>query len=246
MSAGVQRDSAEEFLRVIDNTVGRDRLARLFQFFAKYAKFIEEQRDVPRKEFIDMWVNIQQLSGNVRKVLRLFRAWQFLRQIQQQWPDDSARIDLPLLLNTAAKLSLVSYFLSDHLILAKNVAMWKPPQKLAEQIQYFSDASWLSEIIFTSLETLVRLSNLSSLPETAQTVTQRAAYVRTLIRYLLDLPIALSLLKLTGKTPDGVFGALGVASSLLGFYDTWPTIPIKTLPSAAQVKATVVAVAVKR
>ena len=57
---------------------------------------------------------------------------------------------------------------------------------------------------------------------------RRNAALRSLLRNLLDLPIAMHFLSFdwTNQLPHGYFGALGVASSLISMYDLWPSVVV--------------------
>ena len=98
-----------------------------------------------------------------------------------------------------------------------------------------TEGSWLVEIVFglpgayakyqegASLER--KLSKQVPTPklELSKARTLKIAGLIELVKLLSDLPISLHFLNMTGDTPHGIFGLLGVVSSLIGCWEAWPT-----------------------
>lgn len=107
--------------------------------------------------------------------------------------------------------------------------MWKPKDpKTLELAGTLAEGSWLGEICCTLMESLVRLNNLSGLPETPAVATARAAALRGVIRNCLDFPVAAHFMKLGpfGTLPHGWFGAAGAVTSCIQIWELWPTIVV--------------------
>jgi hypothetical protein len=64
-----------------------------------------------------------------------------------------------------------------------------------ELMSTMTEGSWLGEICCSLLENIVKLSNLSALPETPAVATARAAALRGVIRNALDFPVAAHFMK---------------------------------------------------
>jgi hypothetical protein len=109
------------------------------------------------------------------------------------------------------------------------IGAWKPQDpKVLEFVSTLTEGSWLGEIICSLLENAVKLSNLSSLPDTPAVATARAAALRGVIRNACDFPVAAHFLKLGpfATHPHGHFGALGAISSSISLYEMWPTVVV--------------------
>ena len=236
-------DRLGEFLLLLETTNGRDKFCRLLQFGTKYLKWKEETSKQRSEQRVQQYSAVSSSMSTVRKALRLFRTLAVLRAVHRAWPASGSEVSLELLLNLAAKLCLASYFFFDHLMYAQRLGLIAPSQPDLTLLNQATEGSWLGETLLTLLEQLVRLYKLQqergqlsvivsgSGNVIAGLVTgagvgwqeRRSAALRTLLRCLLDVPIALHFLGLTGDHPHGHFGLLGVGSSLISLYDMWPT-----------------------
>jgi len=227
------RDHLGEFLLLLESTNGRDKVARLVQYSAKALKWRAEVNKAP-EDTVKMWNELMASMSLVRKVLRFFKSLAVLRQFRAAIPQDPAKIDLALLLNLMAKLCLASYFFWDHFTFFNKIGAWKPkdPAQL-EMVNKLTEGSWLGEIVCSLLENIVKLSNLSGLPDTPAVAAARAAALRGVVRNGCDLPVAAHFLKLGpfATHPHGHFGMLGTVSSAIGLWEMWPTV-IVGLPSS--------------
>jgi len=246
------RDTIGEFLFLLESANGREKLARLLQFSAKYFKWKEEIEKQRNERLVQVWGNVQTSMSNVRKFLRLFRSLAILRSFQQSLPGSFSELTAPLFFNLSAKVFLSTYFLFDHAIYAERLGIWNPDPETLKQVNQATEGSWLGEILCSICEQLAVIASLHSnrddlssvmTASTASSTTTviispasqtavRAAYsvaLRSLLRNLLDLPIALHFLDVewVRSVPHGHFGLLGVLSTSLSLYEMWPVIVLK-------------------
>ena len=98
-----------------------------------------------------------------------------------------------------------------------------------------TEGSWLIEIVFglpaayakyqegASLERQLSKQVPTPKLELRKARSLKNAGLLELVQLFSDLPIALHFLNMTGDTPHGIFGLLGVVSSLIGCWQVWPT-----------------------
>ena len=194
-----------------------------------------------------MWGNVSVSMSTVRKVLRFFRTLAVLRAFHRSLPASTSELSLELACNLLAKLCLASYLFWDHWMYAQRVGLLTPDPTTLKALNTATEGSWLGEIAFTIAEQLLRLHSLSLEPPSAISVVvggnviagvlssssvgweeRRSAALRSLLRNVLDLPIAMHFLSLdwTTRYPHGYYGALGVVSSLISLYDMWPAVVV--------------------
>jgi hypothetical protein len=209
-------DRIGELLKFLESTVGRDRLARILQYFTKYLKWREETKEKPVQKRIEVLQAIYSSMSMTRKILRFFRAIAIYRSIREVWSVRSSFASTAeLSFNLLAKTFLASYFLFDHFMFLKNVgAIPNIPI-----LNTATEGSWLGEIICNLLEALCKLSSTSTSEQA------RNVILRTILRNILDFPLALHFLDLAPSSiPHGYYGLSGAISSALGIYEGWPTV----------------------
>ena len=203
---------------------------------------------------VQMWGNLSVSMSTVRKVLRFFRTLAVLRAIHRSLPSSSSDLSLELLCNLSAKLCLASYFLFDHFMYAQRIGLYNPDPTTLKSLNQATEGSWLGEISFTILEQLVKLYSLHQqvqpigvavvggnvitgavLATSVAWEETRAQAMRSLLRNVLDLPIAMHFLSFEWTTQygHGWYGVLGVLSSLLSLYDMWPQVIVAPMKRVA-------------
>jgi hypothetical protein len=71
------------------------------------------------------------------------------------------------------------------------------------------------------------LFQLKELPvhkaDLAKAQAAKLAALMEIIRSVADIPVVLHFLNFTGDIPHGLFGVLGLLSSLIGCWEVWPS-----------------------
>lgn len=194
----------------------------------------EESKDDKQRnqQLITAYNNLYNGMAMVRHVMFMFWSIRIIRIIRLTWPT-SQTADLPSVLSLIGKFGLLGYFSMDHLMFAQRLQLWKPSPRTATTVIGIALYGWLTELVATTSEVLVRLSATKSLPDGVAKHTAQLTLIRLLVRYLLDLPIAFHFLQWLPNVPAGVFGMCGIGSTLLSMYDTWPTPALIAAPTVA-------------
>eukprot|EP00823_Brevimastigomonas_motovehiculus_P001526 TRINITY_DN1207_c0_g1_i1.p1 TRINITY_DN1207_c0_g1~~TRINITY_DN1207_c0_g1_i1.p1 ORF type:complete len:313 (-),score=84.59 TRINITY_DN1207_c0_g1_i1:902-1840(-) len=217
-----------EFFLCISKTSGYDKLAKLLQFSSRFTTWYMGNDCKATQTHLN---SIFSGLGLTRKMLRLFRSIDYLRDFYAKHKEQSPanRHQIEFICAQLTRLSLASYCFFDHFMLAIRLGIWKPTPRMQSVFNALTEGSWGISILATIVSSLHRLHSLNSLQtlasfDSAQVIAaERWKAVRALIASFVDLPVCLFLLNLTGKWPEGHFSLLAITSSLLSFYEMWPS-----------------------
>jgi len=236
MSNSKARDTLGEFISLMNTANGREKLYRGLQYGVKFLKWREETASAPVKESLVMFDQIYRTLSMTRKLLRFFRWLAIYREIVAALPSGGKGWDLETALNISSKVFLALYFLFDHTMYAAATGIWNPPPSIKDRFSFFTEGSWVGEIVSSLLYALLKLSQLRGAPPTPETSAAFWRFMRAIVRNGVDLPVALHFLGYTGTTPHGYFGLLGTISSSISLWEMWPTITIAAPTATAAAK----------
>jgi len=227
-STPTHRDYLGEWFTLLDTSGGRDKLARLLQYTAKFLKWYEENKTEEKQknqQLITAYNNLYNGMAMVRHVMFLFWSIRIIRIIRMTAPSVLSSGDIAQYFSLAAKFGLLGYFTMDHLMFLQRLQFWKPEPKVATKVIGVALNGWLTELLCTTCEILIRLSRSTSIQNSTVKRETQITLIRLLARYAFDIPVALHFLQKLPDVPSGYFGLCGIGSTLLSIYDTWPSPP---------------------
>jgi len=216
----------EAFLKLLEATKGRDKVARLLQYGAKYLKWVAETQTPKNERQIVMWTELGGAMSSTRKALRLFKFLECVRSIQKKLAGKSlGELDIVTLLEIFVDASDTVFFLADNVELFGKLKWIKPTPEQSDQLNWIINGSWLFEILGNLAIQFIKYNRLAAQPDGKLVQLQRQQIVRNIVRNSFDVPLCFHFVNLTGKWPHCYFGLLGVGSSLISLYDMWPATP---------------------
>jgi hypothetical protein len=196
---------------------GRDRSCRIFQYLARTVAGLQESRG--QAEAAAPFNSLSKQMGLARKVLRFGREIGLLidtvKLAEQVGKDAPSKKSLVKVLKMLANLSLVLYFMSDH-ILFINIIQPIPHPRFIEWVDWVSNASWLAECLFGVVRAAIEINILQTEDSQQQLVVAGTELVKSAV----DGYIAYYFLN-TKIARKETIGALGTLTSLLGSYLIW-------------------------
>lgn len=246
--AVIYHPSVAHYLKFVATTVGRDKLLRLVQYFARfYSWYLLRTNAV--KEAIEPWAQAKKQLGLIRKFMRIGKNIEHLKAAAQA--SDAKTLD-PVLKYTSVgrQLGYAGYLTFDAgtVLDAAGIRKWEGAKKM--QLQAFRFwAAGLTFSVVAQLYTLYRLGvreakidkkdgegvveskritkyGFSSLPLFHYQVPanalhrERAVSQLQLLSDVCDLTVPVSALGWVALD-DGFVGLAGTLSSLLGIYTQW-------------------------
>ncbi|KAK9312536.1 peroxisomal membrane protein PMP30A [Lipomyces starkeyi] len=220
--------TAVHLLRYLDSTIGRDKVMRLVQYFARfYAAYLT--RTGGDKASLAAWRGLMSQFSTARKIMRIGKPLQHLKAAAAAYDNKTA--DAVLRYTAVGRqLSYSAYLTIDSLIYVhgtKLVTLKNP--ELAQKLYY---RFWLAGIIFSISGAVYKHMGLSkreaSLAKQAEkdivaikkVRAERAANSTQLVLDLLDSSIPISGLQLV-PIDESVVGLAGMISSLIGASAQW-------------------------
>ncbi|KAF5249211.1 hypothetical protein FANTH_5477 [Fusarium anthophilum] len=225
----VYHPTVAHYLRYMATTLGRDKLMRVFQYFARfYAWYLLRTNATPDK--VAPWNALKKQFGLFRKV---FRAGKFVEHYKAAaTASDSKSLD-PVLKYTQVgrQLGYAGYLTCDALTIpdAAGIRKWQHAKRL-QQEAYRSWAIGIAFSIIGQLYTLRQLSVRASkvdlkegegVVESKTISIERAAAKKQLLCDLCDILVPVSGLGYVSFLDDGIVGLTGTLSSVIGVYTQW-------------------------
>eukprot|EP00455_Lapot_gusevi_P011727 TRINITY_DN1545_c0_g1_i1.p1 TRINITY_DN1545_c0_g1~~TRINITY_DN1545_c0_g1_i1.p1 ORF type:complete len:272 (-),score=87.76 TRINITY_DN1545_c0_g1_i1:98-856(-) len=250
--AQTPRDNVADFVTFLGKTAGRDKLCRTIQYSAKFFKWLAEvelakattkEQKLALAERVAVAGNVYGHMSMARKALRFFRTIGVIQDLKKIDPSRDV-IELSRFISTGA---LGLYFFFDFFMWLKKAGVVNFSPETTTRLDRLTEGSWLVEILFTYPVQLFKLmganERLNNLKKRRKTVPaaelqafdaknqkeylgarlERLSAQMALIKITADLPIALHFLGYGSSIPHGVFGLLGVVSSLIGCWEAWPS-----------------------
>ncbi|KAK4654562.1 Peroxisomal membrane protein PMP27 [Podospora pseudocomata] len=226
--AVIYHPTITHYLKFVGTTVGRDKLLRTLQYFARfYAWYL--LRTNATKTAIQPWETMKKQFGLVRKVLRAGKNVEHFKAAALA--ADNKTMD-PVLRYTAVgrQLGYAGYLSMDLLTLLDATGIKKSPN--AKRLQQEAYRFWAAGITFSIVGQLYTLWQLKKREEKVdrkegegvvegkRIAKERAASRLQLTSDICDITVPLSALAWV-NFDDGIVGLAGTVSSLLGVYSQW-------------------------
>ncbi|KAK4176822.1 peroxisomal biogenesis factor 11 [Triangularia setosa] len=226
--AVIYHPTITHYLKFVSTTVGRDKLLRTLQYFARfYAWYL--LRTNATKSAIQPWETMKKQFGLVRKVLRAGKNVEHFKAAALA--ADNKTMD-PVLRYTAVgrQLGYAGYLSMDLLTLLDATGIKKSPN--AKRLQQEAYRFWAAGITFSIVGQLYTLWQLKQreqkvdrkegegVVEGKRIAKERAASRLQLTSDLCDITVPLAALAWV-NFDDGIVGLAGTVSSLLGVYSQW-------------------------
>lgn len=226
--AVIYHPAVSHYLKFVATTVGRDKLLRTLQYFARfYAWYL--LRTNATKDKIQPWEAVKKQFGLVRKVLRAGKNVEHFKAAAVA--ADNKTMD-PVLRYTAVgrQLGYAGYLTCDLATLLDATGIRKSPN--AKRLQQEAYRFWAAGITFSIVGQLYTLWQLrqrearvdkkegEGVVEGKRIAIERAASQLQLTSDLCDITVPLAALSWV-NFDDGFVGLAGTVSSLLGVYSQW-------------------------
>ncbi|KAB5566428.1 peroxisomal biogenesis factor 11 [Coniochaeta sp. 2T2.1] len=224
----IYHPSVSHYLKFVATTVGRDKLLRTIQYFARfYAWYLFRTNALPSS--IAPWEAVKKQFGLVRKVMRAGKNVEHLRAAAVA--ADAKTMDPILRYATVGRqLGYAGYLTLDLATLLDATGIRKSASAKKFQKEAYRFWAWgLMCSVVAQTYTLYRLREREAkvdrkegegVVESKRIVLERAASRLQLTSDLCDLTVPLSALALV-NLDDGVVGIAGTVSSLIGLYSQW-------------------------
>jgi peroxin-11B len=227
--AVIYHPSVAHYLKFAATTVGRDKLLRTIQYFARfYAWYL--LRTNALTSAIAPWDALKKQLGLTRKIMRIGKNIEHLKAASQA--ADQARGADPVLRYTSVgrQLGYAGYLTLDTATVldATGVRKWSRAKDVQREAFRFW-AMGLACSVVAQVYTLYRLQQREAkidkkdgegVVESKRITIERATSRTQLLSDVCDLTIPLSALGLA-KLDDGFVGIAGTVSSIIGMYTQW-------------------------
>ncbi|KAK9379347.1 peroxisomal biogenesis factor 11 [Kockiozyma suomiensis] len=226
----VYHPSLAHLLRFFDSTVGRDKLMRIVQYFARfYAAFLLRSADSTKIKEADKWRALMSLFSTARKILRIGKPLQHLKAAATAYDNKTADAFLRYTA-VGRQLSYGAYLTCDSALLAHSTKLLtlRNPQ-LIQKLYY---RLWLAGITFSVASGIYKHVGLSQRESSLARASEKDIVAVKKVRAekkkastqfaldVLDSTIPISGLSLV-PIDDGVVGLAGMLSSAIGSAEQW-------------------------
>ncbi|KAG9253732.1 peroxisomal biogenesis factor 11 [Emericellopsis atlantica] len=224
----VYHPSVAHYLKFLSTTLGRDKLLRTIQYFARfYAWYLLRTNATPAA--IAPWTATKKQFGLVRKFLRIGKNIEHLKAAATA--TDAKSMDPVLRYTTVGRqLGYAGYLTFDAgtVLDAAGIRKWEGAKRLQTEAYRFW-AMGLTFSVVAQVYTLWKLKQREAkvdkkdgegVVESKRITVERAVSKMQLTSDLCDLTVPLSALAWV-NFDDGVVGLAGTVSSLIGVYNQW-------------------------
>ncbi|EIE79680.1 hypothetical protein G6F46_004296 [Rhizopus delemar] len=233
-------EKVDAFNRYLGTTVGREKLCRLVQYFARfYAYYLF--RTGASKDTVQRWVDLKTHLGNGRKFFRLLKPVEFA----QVGVKSLSMKDQVLRYTAVAKQAgMFFYYLSEAFVLSNAINFYKPSN--IKKITEFSQKCWLTALVASLLSGLYKSKQLvarekmlektrkmivNSEKDSEAQILELKAQEKTLAkdkyntRYQMIQDAVDAIIPLAGlgylKADEGIVGLAGMTTSILAMNTQW-------------------------
>lgn len=224
----VYHPTVAHYLRFVATTVGRDKLLRTLQYFARFYAWYLYRTNYPTR-LITPWDTVKKQFGLTRKTLRLGKNVEHFKAAATA--ADAKNMD-PVLKYCAVgrQLGYATYLTLDAVTFLDAAGI--RPLASAKRLQKEAYRAWLAGLTFNAIAGFYTLWQLrrreqstdksdgEGVVESKKLARERAATNVQLLSDLCDLTIPISILGYL-DLDDGMVGLAGTASSLIGVWTTW-------------------------
>ncbi|KAI9248184.1 peroxisomal biogenesis factor 11 [Sporodiniella umbellata] len=233
-------EKIDAFNRYLATTVGREKLCRLFQYFARFYAFYLFRIGAP-KDTIQRWVDLKTHLGNGRKFFRLLKPVEFAQVGVKSLTIKDETIKYTAVVKQAG---MFFYYLSEALVLANAINFYKFTN--IKQVTQFGQRCWLVALTASLLSGLYKSKQLAvrqhMLEKTRKAIvnaekgsdtqlTELKAQEKALAkdkystRYQMIQDAVDAIIPLAGlsylKADEGIVGLAGMTTSALAMNSHW-------------------------
>eukprot|EP00743_Colponemidia_sp_Colp-15_P007080 GILK01007639.1.p1 GENE.GILK01007639.1~~GILK01007639.1.p1 ORF type:complete len:249 (-),score=19.43 GILK01007639.1:177-887(-) len=220
------------------STTGRDKACRTVQYGGRYLSALlrlYSKTFGPALELAEKVDKISSQMGMTRKVLRIGRPIGIALNLAQKLNDKTQPCGSKMF-RVLSDLCLTLYFLLDHVLWLQRIGVLKGSLRQQKLTDWWSELAWFGEIVCSLCAILLELQDERRLASQAAGSDAKQSTARPicsqsrlsslrldLLRYLLDAPVCLFFMDAV-PISSGTAGLLGFVSSLIGAYQSWPTV----------------------
>ncbi|TDZ24527.1 Peroxisomal membrane protein PMP30A [Colletotrichum sidae] len=226
--AVVYHPSVAHYLKFVSTTVGRDKVLRTLQYFARFYAWYLFRTNGSKAE-IAPWDAIKKQFGLTRKILRVGKNVEHIKAAASA--SDAKTMD-PILRYAAVgrQLGYAGYLTFDAATVldAVGIKKWEGAKRLQKEAYRFWAMGLICSVVAQTY-TLYRLQQREAkvdkkegegVVQSKRIALERAASQLQIISDLCDLTVPTSALAWVALD-DGVVGLAGTVSSLIGVYNQW-------------------------
>jgi len=228
----VYHPAVTHYLRYVATTVGRDKVLRTIQYFARFYAWYLYRTNNPTSA-IQPWTVVKNQFGLTRKILRAGKFVEHIRagsELYDAAVKSSNGDKITQYLQVVRQIGYAGYLLFDTMTLLDAMGVKKDPR--AKNIQATAYRFWFTGLVASAL---AGVYNTYRLRERTKAVDEKDAEAKVekvkitrqqqavniqLISDLCDLTVPSTILGYA-NFDDGIIGLAGTTSSLLGMYGAW-------------------------
>ncbi|KAG8738511.1 Peroxisomal membrane protein PMP27 [Ceratobasidium sp. 414] len=228
-------------IKVLATTLGRDKLYRTVQYFARFLAWFLLTRG--SKLEAGRWNSLKAALASGRKLMRLFKPLEHLQAALRASQLPSLRAyPIDQYTTIGRQLSYAGYLSLDAIVWLNSVRFLALPPATATKVNKASQRFWLSGILFSIVHGLVKVARLANEAKRLRSISEKGVGAdadrlsraqaldidRINTRYQLildslDFFLPASNLGLVGVN-DGVAGIIGVITSVMALQLQWKAV----------------------
>jgi len=228
----VYHPAVTHYLRFVATTVGRDKVLRTIQYFARFYAWYLYRTNNPTSS-IQPWTVIKTQFGLTRKILRAGKFVEHIRagsEIYDATTKSSNGDKVTQYLQILRQVGYGGYLFFDMMTLLDAMGVKKDPK--AKSVQTTAYRFWFTGLVASALagiyntyklrerSKIVDEKDAESKVEKVKIAKQQRTVNVQLISDLCDLTVPSTILGYA-NFDDGIIGLAGTTSSLLGMYGAW-------------------------
>ncbi|KAI8147465.1 peroxisomal biogenesis factor 11 [Fennellomyces sp. T-0311] len=224
--------SVDAVNRYLSTTVGREKLCRLVQYFARFYAFYLLRNGAP-KEAIQRWSDLKLNIGNARKFFRLFKQFEFAQAGVKSLSIQDEVLKVTAVVKQAG---MFFYYCTEAVVLANAVNFYKVTK--VKDIQQLGFKCWLTALSMSIISSLYKFRNLgiraAQLEKTFKSeksseqvqaegkalIKEKKGLQKQLLQDAVDMIIPLAGLNLA-PFDEGIVGLAGMTTSWLAMTSHW-------------------------
>jgi len=228
----VYHPAVTHYLRFVATTVGRDKVLRTIQYFARFYSWYLYRTNNPTSA-IQPWTTVKNQFGLTRKILRVGKFVEHIRagsEIYDAAGKSTSSDQISQYLQILRQVGYAGYLFFDTMTLLDAMGVKKDPK--AKSVQATAYKFWFTGLVASAL---AGVYNTYRLRERSQAVNEKDAEDKVekvklakqqrvvniqLVSDLCDLAVPSTMLGYT-NLDEGLIGLAGTTSSLLGLYGAW-------------------------
>eukprot|EP01120_Amphizonella_sp_Union-15-10_P001772 TRINITY_DN11917_c0_g1_i1.p1 TRINITY_DN11917_c0_g1~~TRINITY_DN11917_c0_g1_i1.p1 ORF type:complete len:241 (+),score=28.56 TRINITY_DN11917_c0_g1_i1:36-725(+) len=221
--------TVKNYLQVLEKTVGRDKLSKLFQYGSLFLKWYFSKFRPQRVETINRLGAFQVGCATSRRLFRFSKSLASVEQIKDILSKNKSLL-ITDVLSILSSIGMAIYFLCDHFVFLYAIGARKGD---VTKIKKWSTNGWFFGILFSILSDLFIYYELVQKQRSAKKIgndeyvaikSQKRKLQLNFVKNLADLQISSYFSKhsWTSGFSDGWIGLCGCVNAVVGLYEIWP------------------------